>query len=445
MLHAALISIACGSQLAGAPPCLNLAASNLLTVGGAETGAQYTTVVAAVNSIRDAAEDNPYVVLILPGSYVERAAIVMDQPYVSLVGAGPQATVIRRNGSGSVISVQDSNVTISDLKVIANTTGEGQGAIDHGGGRATEVMLENLWLEQLGPGSLISTPNINPGDTWVVRQVIGITNASGIRGKHTMLMSDSRIILYGNEATDTAGYAHIGLWKLSGGGRWWIWDTQIGPKMMWHTLDDGVVTQYTVDGDDDVIALRDASSSDGSRVSLRDVDLFARNETATEYGASVVAIQTTTRYANVRMWGGYAQAEQPNHSDLPATLDLADGSSFERFGNPRLQSVEGDTFGGPNWGVKNWDVSDDNVSLEKWQNAVHRCDASAGPFMLRLPTLRVNGETHTFVKIDDSPNEVTIGLNGATLEGSATNPRLKERYDKLIVQWDGVEWLNVTK
>jgi hypothetical protein len=387
MLQEAVIAMSCGAQLAvGGQTCLRPAESNLFIVGAAGSGAQFTSVVSAVDAITDSSVDNPYVVLILPGSYIESGPILMDQPYVTLTGAGPQASVIRLAASGDVIKVQASNVTISNLKVIAKTTAGEQGAIRHGGGKATEVILENLWLEQLGPGSLVATPDINPSSTWVVRQVIGITNASGIRGKHTMLMSDSRIILHGNGAAGTAGYAHIGLWKVAGAGRWWISDTQIGPKLMWHTLgDDGALTQYTVDGNDDVIALRDGSTSDGARISLRNVDLFARNETATEQGASVVAIQTTTPSANVRMWGGYAQAEQPNHSDLPATLDLADGSSFERFGNPRLQTAEGDSFGGPNWGVKNWSVSDDNVSLEKWHREVAEC---------RAPLRRLRGSVH---------------------------------------------------
>jgi hypothetical protein len=443
MLQEFLVSMACGTQVAGGPPCLNLEASNLLTVGAAGTGAQYTTVGAAVDSIRDAAEENPYVVVLLPGSYVEPSVILVDQPYVSIVGAGAQATVIRRTGNGDVIKINASNVTIADLKVIATTTDESQGAIRHGSGRATEIVLQNLWVQQVGPGSLVATPNINPADTWVLRDIIGISNASGIRGKHTMLMSDSRIILYGNVADGTAGHAHIGLWKTGGTGRWWIWDTQVGPKLMWNAVgDDGTVGQYTVDGDDDVIALRDASA-DGSRLSLRNVDLFARNETATEHTATVLAVQTTTPTAIIRMWGGYAQTEQPNSSENPATLDLAKGSTFERFANPRLETAEGDTFGGPNWGVKNWTVEDDNTALEKWQSAVHRCDASAGPFTLKLPHLRLNGEKHTFVKVDASDNQVVIALNGATLEGSSTNPTLKKRYDKLIVQWDGVEWLRV--
>ena len=212
---------------------------------------------------------------------------------------------------------------------------------------------------------------------------------------------------------------------------------------MWHALsDDGPTRQYTVDGDDDVIALRD-DSEDGSRISLRMVDLFAWNETATEQGATVLAIQTSTPGANLRMSGGHAQSEQPHHSAAPVAIQLAKGSILERLGNSRLASAEHDTYGGPNWGVMNWDVSSDGKALDKWQEAVHRCDAAAGPFTLKLAYAPIRGEKHVFVKVDDSTNAITIALNGNTLEGSVSNPRLRARYDKLVLQWDGVEWLSV--
>ena len=104
--------------------------------------------------------------------------VVIDQPYVTLSGFGPQATVIRRAGSGDVITVSANNVTITDLKVIASTINDKEGAIRYGSGMAAEILVDNVWLEQQGPGSLIATPNIDTTYTWVVRDLIGITNAA---------------------------------------------------------------------------------------------------------------------------------------------------------------------------------------------------------------------------------------------------------------------------
>jgi hypothetical protein len=57
----------------------------------AKRGGDYSSIQTAINSIRDAATDNPYLVWVAPGVYSETVTM---KPYVHLQGAGQEATVI---------------------------------------------------------------------------------------------------------------------------------------------------------------------------------------------------------------------------------------------------------------------------------------------------------------------------------------------------------------
>jgi hypothetical protein len=64
----------------------------------AKSGGDYTGVQAAIDSISDAAADNPYLVWVAPGVYNETVTM---KPYVHLQGAGQEATVISSTASSS--------------------------------------------------------------------------------------------------------------------------------------------------------------------------------------------------------------------------------------------------------------------------------------------------------------------------------------------------------
>ena len=64
----------------------------------AKSGGDYTSVQAAIDSVTDAAADNPYLVWVAPGVYNETVTM---KPYVHLQGAGQEATVITSTASSS--------------------------------------------------------------------------------------------------------------------------------------------------------------------------------------------------------------------------------------------------------------------------------------------------------------------------------------------------------
>jgi hypothetical protein len=71
------------------------------------------------------------------------------------------------------------------------------------------------------------------------------------------------------------------------------------------------------------------------------------------------------------------------------------------------------------------------------------CDASAGAFVVSLPSATHVGKTLVIVKVDSTANAVTVTPFGNdTIEG-ASSKTLSAQYDKIIVTADGVStWLD---
>lgn len=70
--------------------------ANVLVV--AQSGAPFVSIQAALDSITDAGPDNPYLIRVAPGVYVER---VQMKQHVDIEGAGPGRTVITSPGAGT--------------------------------------------------------------------------------------------------------------------------------------------------------------------------------------------------------------------------------------------------------------------------------------------------------------------------------------------------------
>jgi hypothetical protein len=112
-------------QTGGAPFLVNGAPvggdsyENVVVV--AQSGGDYTSVQAAFDAIDDASVDNPYLVWVAPGLYVESVTM---KPYVHLQGAGQEATVISSTvGSSSLLPMQATlnltdDVSLRDLTVV---------------------------------------------------------------------------------------------------------------------------------------------------------------------------------------------------------------------------------------------------------------------------------------------------------------------------------------
>jgi len=94
---------------------------NVVTVS--EKGADFTDPVAAVNSIIGAGDTNRYLVVIGPEEYTLSQTLIM-KPYVSIAGAGPEATRLVGSISSNALTAVSSiisganNTSLSDLSVV---------------------------------------------------------------------------------------------------------------------------------------------------------------------------------------------------------------------------------------------------------------------------------------------------------------------------------------
>jgi hypothetical protein len=95
----------------------------------AKSGGDTTTVQGAIDSITDASEDNPYLVWVAPGEYVESVTM---KPYVHLQGASQETTVISSTvtndeADGPLYDATmelSSHVTVRDLEIVNSGAGE---------------------------------------------------------------------------------------------------------------------------------------------------------------------------------------------------------------------------------------------------------------------------------------------------------------------------------
>lgn len=122
----------------------------------AKSNGDFTSVVAAMNSITNATSSNRYLVWVGPGAYTE-SNLVQVKSYVHLQGAGPNATIIestRSSGSpgSNAATVQlDDNGRISDLTVRNTGTGTFDIAI-YSAQASRNAIIDNVVAEANGGG-----------------------------------------------------------------------------------------------------------------------------------------------------------------------------------------------------------------------------------------------------------------------------------------------------
>lgn len=112
---------------------------NVITV--ATKGGDYSDPVAALESIKDAAEDNPYLVAIGPGVFELSEALLM-KPYVTIRGAGQDVTKIT-GGFGDIVNGNEGAVVVgADKATLSNLTVENTGP-SKGSNRSTAIYNNN--------------------------------------------------------------------------------------------------------------------------------------------------------------------------------------------------------------------------------------------------------------------------------------------------------------
>lgn len=124
----------------------------------ATAGGDFTSVAAALASITDATETNPYLVLVMPGVYTE-TGLVEVKSFVHLRGSGPGTTVITSSRTGGTPAASAATVDLRDAGRISDLTVRNTGTGTYGIAlystlttRATVV--ETVTAEAIGTGGL---------------------------------------------------------------------------------------------------------------------------------------------------------------------------------------------------------------------------------------------------------------------------------------------------
>ncbi len=173
----------------------------------AKSGGDYTSVQAAIDSITDAAVDNPYLVWVAPGEYEEQVTM---KPYVHLQGAGQDATVITSTANSSWPPTQAtlilaSDVSLRDVTVGNSSTGDSNAAILATAGM-TRTLVANVTARALGSG-VSNFPIFLTGSGTVItlQQVIALAENGSVNNFGLTNHGGATVVLRGGSFTARGG------------------------------------------------------------------------------------------------------------------------------------------------------------------------------------------------------------------------------------------------
>jgi hypothetical protein len=155
------------------------------TVVVAESGGDYTSVAAALNSIVDASAATRYLVYVAAGVYTE-TNLVDVKPYIHLQGAGPNVTVVNSlrtgatPGSAAATAQLGSNGRISDLTLRNQGTGNYGIAVYSTEVAGRTAMLDNVVAEVNGNGGIGHyAAYLNDAELHIRNSTLRATGAAG--------------------------------------------------------------------------------------------------------------------------------------------------------------------------------------------------------------------------------------------------------------------------
>lgn len=167
----------------------------------AASGADFTSVAAALASISNPSAENRYLVWVAPGVYTE-TALVHVRPYVHLRGAGPNVTVITSARSGTAPNDSAATARLED------------------NGRISDITIRNTSTGTFGIGIW----SAEASRAAVIENSEAEANGTGGTGHYGVYLSDSEPTIRGStlRASGATGFgtgvnAALGLVNASGG------------------------------------------------------------------------------------------------------------------------------------------------------------------------------------------------------------------------------------
>ena len=183
----------------------------------AKSGGDYTSVQAAIDSITDAAADNPYLVWVAPGVYSETVTM---KPHVHLQGAGQEVTVITSTASSGdwpptqATLVLASDVSLRDLTVDNRGAGDSNVAIQATAGM-TRTLAADVTARALGSGGSNFAIFLSGSGTGVtLQQATALAENGSSLNSGLFNYSGAQAVLHGGTYTARGGTNAKGIFNI---------------------------------------------------------------------------------------------------------------------------------------------------------------------------------------------------------------------------------------
>jgi hypothetical protein len=184
----------CSADATGSPP------SHLVIV--AKSGGDFVSIQAAIDSIGDAAEDNPYLVWVAPGVYDEQVTMA---PYIHLQGAGQGATIITKSDT-SVTLYLAAYTSLRDLTVSNNDDSwETYAILASASDNVTGALVANVEVQGLGSGNYAYGCALQGADTSVTLLDLTAHGEGGTYNYALQVLDGATAIVEGGSYTTAGG------------------------------------------------------------------------------------------------------------------------------------------------------------------------------------------------------------------------------------------------
>lgn len=201
----------------------------------AKSGGDFTTIQAALDSISDATDTNRYLVWVAPGVYTERITL---KPYVSVQGAGIEATRLTFSGSAAANTatvIGANNAEIRDLTIESHIASETETYAIGMYNYLASPRVENVRIvvNGTGPASHVATGILsNLAAPSVTRSTITV---SGGTSSNTGISTTNANAVYSDLTITVSGPTSRGIYNTQSsvtlrnvsvdGGLYGIWNT----------------------------------------------------------------------------------------------------------------------------------------------------------------------------------------------------------------------------
>lgn len=403
----------------------------------AQSGGDYTSVAAALNSISDNSSTNGYLVYVAPGVYTET---VYMKPYVDIEGAGENVTRITQVASASnstVIGASNAELRFLTVEITGGTwyssainNGSASPSLLHVTASAFGSTIQNVGISNSGSSSPTMnnvTASASGSSATLNAGVFNISSSSPTMNNVTASASGSTANNYGVFNSSSSPVMNNVAATASGAGA---------------SLNAGIANVSSSPTMNNVTASASGSSTtlnagvynSGSSPTMNNVTATASDSTASNYGvydtfssSPIMNGVTATAFRGSTSYGVFnAISSSPRMSNVNASASGASdniGIANANSSSPSMNNVTATASGGTNnFGVYNdrasATIENSVITGSGGNNAGIYNTATSGVYTVTVDLSKVTGSSKTI----RSDAEFTTKVGGSKLEGGAVFP-----------------------